>query len=86
MGQIAQNPYRQKGEEWQQAMTLKRKAALEMLKAQKMLDRIEAESAESVPQSMISTARFPYHGEDAFSLDRQFIATISDVQVHAPHV
>ena len=66
-------------------MTLKRKAALEMLEAQKMLDRIEAESAESVPQSMISTARFPYHVEDAFSLDRQFIATISDVQVRSPH-
>jgi len=67
-------------------MTLKRKAALEMLEAQKVIKRIEAESTESVQQLMILPVCFQsYHAEDA-SLDRHFIATISDVQVHtAPH-
>jgi len=69
-------------------MTLKRKAALEMLEAQKVIERIEAESVESVQQSMILSVRFQsYHAKDA-SLDRRFIATISisDAQVRtAPH-
>ena len=84
MGQIAQNPYHKRGMEWQLALAKKKKAALEMLEAQKVIEKIEAEAAEFVPKSTIMHLRFQsYDIEDASSLDGHFITTISNV-LHTP--
>ena len=84
MGQIAQNPYRERGMEWQLALAKKKKAALEMLEAQKVIEKIEAEAAEFVLKLMITCLCFQsYDIKDASSLDGRFITTISDI-LHTP--
>lgn len=42
-----------KGKAWRQALMKKKKAALEMLEAQKVIEAAEAEAAEHLPRAMI---------------------------------
>ena len=84
MGRIAQNPYHERGMEWQLVLAKKKKAALQMLEAQKVIEKIKAEAAEFVPKLMIMCLCFQsYDIEDASSLDGRFITTISDI-LHTP--
>ena len=77
---ITHNPYRHRVDEWHQALAKKKKAALEMLEAQKVIEEVEAEAAEHMPKTIIAHLRSQsYPLEDISSLEGHFVAAISDI-------
>ena len=78
--QITQNPYRRRTNEWHQALRKKKKAVLELLEAQRVIEDVEAEAAEYVPKALIARLHSKsYPIKDSSSVDGHFITTVSNV-------
>lgn len=76
----AHNPYRHRTQAWHLALKKKKKAALELLEAQKIIEEVETEAAEHVPRGMLARFRSQcYLIEDTSSDDGRFITAISAV-------
>jgi hypothetical protein len=58
----------------------KKKAALEMLEAQKVIEEVEAEAGQSVPQAILASLHSQcYQIEDSSSVEGRFITAISGI-------
>lgn len=78
--QITYNPYRHRVKAWHLALRKKKRAALELLEAQKVIEEVEAEAAEHMPRGMLTRFRSQcYLIEDASSDEGRFIAAVSAI-------
>ena len=79
-----QNPHRRRAIEWHKALIKKKKAALEMLEAQKVIEDVESEAGEYVPKAELARLRSKFFDiQDSTSVDGRFIAAISGVAHNA---
>jgi len=77
---IIYNPYRQRAKTWHLALRKKKRAALELLEAQKVIEEVEAEAAEHVSRGMLARFRSQcYLIEDVSSDEGRFIAAVSAI-------
>ena len=79
------NPYHRQAQKWRQALVKKRKAMLEILEAQRVIEEVEAEAREHIPTETIARVCSEFYRVDDFSTDeRRFITTIANAALTIP--
>ena len=64
-------------------MIKKKKAALEMLEAQKVIEDVESEAGEHVPKAELACLRSKFYDVQDSSVDGHFIIAISEIARNA---
>ncbi|KAF9233141.1 hypothetical protein BU15DRAFT_66845 [Melanogaster broomeanus] len=83
LGRINSNPYRHRAKQWHQALRKKRKAVSDMLEAQKVIEAVEAEAGEFVPQEILASLRSQYyHVADPASTEGHYLTAVSDIRLN----
>ncbi|KAF9238705.1 hypothetical protein BU15DRAFT_62432 [Melanogaster broomeanus] len=82
---LAQNPYQPKAREWHAALMKKRKAALEMLEAQTVIEHVEAKAGKHLQADTIAVIRSKFYRiEDKTTPAGCFISAISNIGLNLP--
>ena len=82
---VAPNPYHHRGQQWRQALLKKRRAMLEVLEAQRVIEEVEAKAREHLSTETIARIRSEFYRVDDFSTDeRCFITTIANTALTVP--
>ncbi|KAF9233409.1 quinon protein alcohol dehydrogenase-like superfamily [Melanogaster broomeanus] len=82
---LAQNPYHPKAREWHTALMKKRKAVLELLEAQTVIERVQAEAGKHLETDTIALIRSKFYPiEDETTPARRFISAVSNIGLNLP--
>ena len=79
------NPYCCRGQKWCQVLGQKRKAMLELLAAQRVIEEVEAEAKKHISTEMIAEIRSEFYCINNFPADeKHFITAIANIALAKP--
>ena len=79
------SPYRRRGQKWCQALRQKRKAMLDLLAAQRVIEEVEAEAGKHISTETIAEIRSEFYCVDDFPADeKHFITVIANIALAKP--